>query len=404
MERSIIHIDVNSAFLSWTALELLANGHPEDIREVPSAIAGDPKNRHGIILAKSTSAKKFGIQTAMTINEALRRCPKLKLFPPNKGLYSKRSDEMYNLLCEYSDTIERFSIDECWMDYTGSIKLFGPTTEIAEIISNRIKNELGFTVNIGISTNKLLAKMASEFEKPDKIHTLYPEEIPSKLWPLPASELFGVGRATVKKLDSMNIHTIEDIAKTDINILISAFKPAYARNLHDSANGIDLSPVMKRDVTSPKSIGNSITTDHDINNDEEAFSTLLYLCEKSCKRLRKTDGLASIVSVQLKNKNFDVYQHQKKLDRPTSSTDVIFETSKKIFKEMWRGDELRLFGVTLSGFTNDFTEQYSLFNDSSIEEESILDDVSDKINAKFGEKSLTRGSLIKVAETNEDSE
>ena len=393
--RSIIHIDVNSAFLSWTALELLQNGYPEDIREIPSAIAGDPKSRHGIILAKSFPAKKYSIQTAMTLMEAKRRCPELKIFPPSHGLYSKCSDKMFDLLSEYSDTIERFSIDECWMDYTGSIKLFGEPMEIAKTINTRMKTELGFTVNIGLSTNKLLAKMASEFQKPDKIHTLYPDEVESKMWPLPVAELFGVGRSSIKHMDSMGIVTIGDLAKADINILRSFFKPTFAQMLHDRANGIDESPVVTREQTSAKSVGNSITTPKDVTTEEEAFATLLYLCDKSSKRIRKIGAMASVVSVQLKNKNFDTYQHQKKLNRATSSTDAIYEIAQKIFREMWKGDPLRLLGVTLSGITFEFTKQISLFEESEIEEISPLDEVADKINARFGDKSLTRGTLIK---------
>ena len=396
--KNILHIDVNSAFLSWTALELLRNGYPKDVREIPSAIAGDPKNRHGIILAKSTPAKKYGIQTAMPLSEAMKRCPFLEIFPPSHDLYSRCSNAMFNLLSEYSSNIERFSIDECWMDYTGSEKLFGKPMEAAIAINSRVKSELGFTVNIGISTNKLLAKMASEFEKPDKIHTLYPDEIETKMWPLPVSELFGVGRSSRKQLEKININTIGELAKTEINILRTHFKPIFAQMLYERANGIDESPVVSRKKSETKSIGNSVTTPKDIETEEEAFNTLLALSTKTGERIRAIGAMASIVSVQLKNKDFYTYQHQKKLFKPTSSTDAIYEIAQTIFKEMWKGDALRLIGITLSGISFEFTEQLSLFGEQEYEEASVIDEVTDKINERFGDKSLIRGTLIQHEE------
>ncbi|MDR0885766.1 MAG: DNA polymerase IV, partial [Clostridiales Family XIII bacterium] len=173
----IMHIDVNSAYLSWTAKDMMDSGLALDVRTVPSVIAGNPENRHGIILAKSTPAKKYGITTAMTLNEALKRCPDLLIFPPNYDLYLKNSSAMYDILHSYSDLIERFSIDECWIDYTGSQKLFGDPMKIAHEIRMRMKEELRFTVNVGVSSNKLLAKMAGELEKPDKVHSLWLSEI-----------------------------------------------------------------------------------------------------------------------------------------------------------------------------------------------------------------------------------
>lgn len=207
MLKSIIfHIDVNSAFLSWEAVYRIAHrGGKLDLREVPSAVGGDMSMRHGIILAKSIPAKKYGIQTGETILDAQRKCPNLVLVPPNYGLYEKCSAAFMEILREYSDMVEQYSIDEAFIDMSSSCHLFGSAEETAELIKNRIRDELGFTVNVGISTNKLLAKMASDFKKPDRVHTLYPEEIQEKMWPLPVSDLFFVGRATTKKLFSMGI-------------------------------------------------------------------------------------------------------------------------------------------------------------------------------------------------------
>jgi DNA polymerase-4 len=417
MERSVLHIDVNSAYLSWTAVEMLKKGVEEDIRLFPSAIAGDPAARHGIILAKSESAKRFGIKTAMTLNEARRLCPGLRIFPPDHEKYKEYSDRLFIILAEYTDVIERFSIDECWLDYTGSEKIFGSPEKAAAEISGRVKNELGFTVNIGVSVNKLLSKMASEMEKPDKIHTLYPYEIEEKMWPLPAGELFGVGRSAVNTLAKNGLITIGDVARADIGILKNALKPAMGLMVYERANGIDDSPVIKAEDYERKVIGKSDTTPSDVKTEEEAFYYILSLSERVGINLRKAGKRAGVISLQLKNSAFKTYRHQKKLPLPISSTSDIYALSCTLFREMWRGDDLRLLGISLSDlreeevseeqqqlsfFTSDFTADGSVLvnqvenecSESVQNKKDVLEETQDQIRKRFGKDAITRGTLL----------
>ncbi|MDR1815282.1 MAG: DNA polymerase IV [Clostridiales Family XIII bacterium] len=395
--RSILHIDVNSAYLSWTAVEFLAHGRADDIRRIPSAIAGDPRSRHGIILAKSEPAKKYGIKTAMTLAEAQRRCPDLALFPPDHAMYKVYSDRMYALLCEYTDIIERFSIDECWLDYTGSEKIFGPPLEAARAISARIRKELGFTVNIGVSTNKLLAKMASEREKPDKIHTLYPGEIAEKMWPLPTDELFGVGHSTKQALARVGLRTIGDVAHADAVMLRQLLKPVMGQLVHDHANGIDDTPVLREELRAEKSIGHSTTTPRDVTDEEEALRYLLSLSERVGLRLRDAGLEAGVASVELKNKSFYTYRHQKKLPSRVRTTSEIYEAACAIFREMWRGDDLRLIGVSLTDLApaGARARQISLFEDpEETARGRAIEETQDEIRKKFGRDAIKRGTLV----------
>ncbi len=265
MEKIIFHIDVNSAFLSWEAVYRLAHcGEQLDLREAVSAVGGDTSLRHGIILAKSIPAKKYGIRTGEAIWQAKEKCPGLILVPPNYGLYERCSAAFMDILREYSDVVEQYSIDEAFIDMSASCHLFGTKEEAARQIRERIREELGFTVNIGISSNKLLAKMASDFRKPDRVHTLYPEEIQRKMWPLPVSELFFVGRATAKKLFSMGIRTIGELAVADPAWLKEILKK-QGEVIWAFANGIDLSPVSAIPAAN-KGYGNSTTIPFDVED------------------------------------------------------------------------------------------------------------------------------------------
>lgn len=238
MEREILHVDVNNAFLSWTAVEKLKNGETLDIRTIPAIIGGDEAQRKGIVLAKSNIAKQFGIQTGEPIFFARKKCPNIQIFQSDFNVYRKYSNALYNLLLEYTDKIERYSIDECFLDLTGYIPKPRKLIDIAYEISKRAREELGFTVNIGVAPNKILAKMASDFEKPNKVHTLYQEEIETKMWILPVSELFMVGRRSLPKLQKMGIKTIGDLAKSDEKLLIKNFGK-YGKMIWEYSNGID---------------------------------------------------------------------------------------------------------------------------------------------------------------------
>ena len=295
MERQILHVDVNNAFLSWTAVEMIKNGSHIDIREIPAIIGGDESKRSGIVLAKSMKAKEFGIKTADTIYQAKKKCPNLKIYSGNFQVYRKYSNQLYQLLLEYTDKIERFSIDECFLDMTQYL-MRDTLINKAKEIGKRIKNELGFTVNIGVAHNKLLAKMASDFEKPDKIHTLYESEIKEKMWPLPIADLFMLGRKTVPKLNNMQIKTIGELAKTDKFIIQNKFGK-HGIMMWEYANGIDNTEV-KYIKEKPKGIGNSITLPEDINNIEKLEEILLAVVEQVTYRLRRQKMLAKVVNVQ----------------------------------------------------------------------------------------------------------
>ena len=394
MKRLIMHIDVNNAFLSWTAIEMLKKGYEIDIREIPAIIGGDESKRSGIVLAKSMKAKEFGIKTAQTIYEAKRKCPNLRIYPSDYATYKKYSNKLYNLLLQYTDKIERFSIDECFLDMTNF--LLNDTIEHkAILISNRIKQELGFTVNIGISNNKVLAKMASDFEKPDKIHTLYLNEIQEKMWSLPVSELFMLGRKTVPKLLNMQIKTIGDLAKTDKRLLIKNFGK-HGLQMWEYANGIDLSEV-KSVKEKPKVIGNSITLPKNISDLEKLQEIVLALVENTTYRLRKQKLLANTVNVQLRTKEFIDKSHQGKLERATSSTKHIYSKAINLLKEMYiNGNEIRLVGISLSNLIDENQSQISLFETENDSKQNKLDKVLDDIKNKYGYNKITRAGKMEV--------
>jgi len=390
-ERIIFHIDVNSAFLSWTAINLLRCGESEvDIRKIPSIIGGSIKDRRGVVLAKSIPAKKFNIITGEPIVAALKKCPQLKVYPPEHKLYTKFSNDMYKLLKPYSDFIERYSIDEVFMEASHFKYDY---MEKAKEIKRKIEKDLGFTVNIGIGNNKLLAKMASDFSKKNSIHTLFKEEIRVKMWPLKVGDLFMVGKAAEKKLIDLNIFTIGDLANYNLSILRNIFK-SYANIIYEYANGIDDSPINCDNYVDVKGIGNSTTTSKDILSVDEALKVLLSLTESVAKRLRANKSLCGIVAVSIKSNVFTTYSHQKKLLTPTDSTEEIFNLVKAIFKEMWRGEPIRLLGVRVTKLSDNSIYQKSLFDDEKIDKQRSLDSTIDKIREKYGDSSIIRSTFI----------
>ena len=394
MERQILHIDVNNAFLSWTAVEMLKNGSKIDIREIPAVIGGDEERRAGIVLAKSMPAKMCGVKTAETIYMAKKKCNNLQVFSGlERKKYREYSDKLYNLLSEYTDIIERFSIDECFLDMTNYLMNDSLINKAYEI-HKRVKNELGFTVNIGIAHNKLLAKMASDFEKPDKVHTLFENEVQSKMWKLPISELFMIGKKTVPKLYNMRIKTIGDLAKTDKQILIKKFGK-YGILMWEYANGIDKSevnPIKEK----PKSVGNSVTLSKDLTNIDQVKEVLIELIEQVSFRLRKYNLKANTVSVQLRTKDFKDFSHQKKMDFSTSNTKFILNKSLEILNEMYLpGTPIRLVGARVDNLESEETEQLSMFNEESKTRQDKIDKVLDKIKNKYGYDSITRAGTLK---------
>lgn len=393
MERQILHVDVNNAFLSWLAVYKLQNGEKIDIRDQVAVIGGDETKRSGIVLAKSPKAKQFGIVTGETLYSARQKCRNLQVYQGNFKIYREYSNKLYNLLLEYTDKIERFSIDECFLDMTNYL-MKDTLLNKAKEINKRVKEELGFTVNVGVAHNKLLAKMASDFTKPDKVHTLFKEEIPTKMWTLPISELFMLGKKTVPKLYNMGIKTIGDLANSDKNMLIKKFGK-HGKMMWEYANGIDDSEVQYKEEK-PKSIGNSITLPMDISDKEQLEEVLVALTEQVSYRLRKQELLANVVNVQLRTKDFEDFSHQSKLYSATSSTKEILINAKALLNEMFKqGMSIRLIGVRVDNLVSKDEMQMSLFGDTENEKkQKNLDKVIDSLNEKYGYDSIMRAGKL----------
>lgn len=394
-ERIIYHVDVNSAFLSWEAVFRLAFlGASLDLRTVPSAIGGDIAQRHGIILAKSIPAKAFGIQTGEPVTEALKKCPELILAPPNYGLYERCSKAFSKILKEYTSKVEPFSIDEVFMDMTETIHLYGDPVETANQIRERIKEELGFTVNIGVSSNKLLAKMASDFQKPDRVHTLFPDEIERKMWPMPVRELFFVGRATEAKLKKIGVRTIGQLARTDLNILRSHLK-AHGETVWRFANGIDFEPVLEEKADN-KGYGNSTTISFDVTDAWTAKRVLLALAETVGMRLRQDNVRIQEVSVGIKAWNLKHISHQKLLNYPTDITYEIYLAAAELFDEAWDGTPIRHLGIhTGKVKRGDHLRQITLFDTMDYEKLERVDRTIDQIRKRWGNDSIQRSVFLK---------
>lgn len=394
MKKQILHVDVNNAFLSWYAVERLKQGETIDIRTIPAIIGGDEQQRRGVVLAKSNIAKQFGIQTGEPIFFARKKCPNLQVFQGNFKVYYKYSDALYHLLLEYTDKIERFSIDECFLDMTEYIPKGKTLIDIAYEINKRVKEEFGFTVNIGVSENKLLAKMASDFEKPDKVHTLWKEEIQTKMWNLAVNELFMVGKRSLPKLQKMGIKTIGDLAKKEEKELTKAFGK-YGKMIWEYSNGIDESKV-NYEEEKPKGIGNSTTLPYDYANLEKLEEVLLALVEQVTYRLRKCELLASVVNVQIKTNEFKVFSHQRKLDMPTDSTKLIQQMAKKLLKEVYHNIPVRLIGVRVDQLIEKEQRQLSLFENKENEKQKKIDTIVDQIKEKYGYEAITRAGKMNL--------
>jgi len=393
MDRIIFHIDVNNAFLSWTALDLLNKGYKYDIRNSYAVIGGDETRRSGIVLAKSLPAKKLGIYTSETLYSARKKCKVLKVYPPNYKLYSEMSHKLFELLSKYSPDIEIASIDECYMDYGKVRNMYGDPVEFAYKLKKEIKDTLGFTVNIGIANNKLCAKMASDFSKPDKVHTLFKEEIETKLYPLKVDELFGVGKKTAPKFHELGIHTIGDLAHSNVDLLTKYFKN-QAQHYINSAKGIDNSLVVS-EQSNLDSISNETTLNKDVFNKQELYQYLMALSEVVGIRIRREKKYASVIAVILKDRYFKRRTHQRKIINSTNITDEIYNISKEIFDEMWDGEPIRLIGIRLDGLTDNLYFQTSLFEDNSNrKKQEQIDEVMDNLKAKYGYKIIKKAGII----------
>lgn len=386
MSSIVMHIDVNSAFLSWTAAYEQQQGIERDIRNIPAVIGGNEKNRHGIVLTKSIPAKKFKIQTGMSLMEARQLCLNLLVVPPNYQIYTRASKALREFLSTYTPDVEPFSIDECFLRFTDKSR--EQAISLAHNIREGVKETFGYTVNIGISTNKLLAKMAGDFEKPDKCHTCFPEEIETKLWPLPVEDLFMVGRRTKPKLNRWGIYTIGDLAKTDPKFIFNRLG-VYGRMIYSYANGIDASTF--KPAPPIKSVGNSSTLKFDVTDVETAHAIILSLVEMTAWRLREAEMMCKVVSVGIKDKNFGYISRQKKLQYFTDCTNDIYKNICNLFDRHWDGRPIRQLGVSVSDLEFAKFQQLSLFKDRNTLNNEKLDKVIDSIREKYGDTAIIRG-------------
>ncbi len=411
MSDIIFHIDVNSAFLSWSAVSMLDENPNLDIRNIPSIIGGDMEARHGVVLAKSIPAKAYGIVTGEPIVNAKKKCPTLSIYPPNQRLYREKSNAMIDYLKTLTSDIEQVSIDECFLLFSPIAQNYTSPIEAATFIKNTIYEKFGFTVNIGISDRKILAKMASDFKKPNLVHTLYHHEIKEKMWPLPVCDLFGCGKSSVQTLKQLEISTIGDLATANPKILKAHLK-SHGLQLWQFANGIDASTVEPTPMEA-KGIGNSHTLSEDATTKEEAYNILLSLSDSVSARLRKAGKAASMVSVEIKDSSFRTVPHQCSLDTPIDTSNAIYKTACHLFDELWDHRPIRLLGIRTSKLSDDLEpSQISLFDymdslpcdkastspnlsaQKMNEKQKNLEQALDKIRDKYGKEAVIRGSRL----------
>ncbi len=388
----IMHVDVNSAYLSWEAARALENGATIDYRDIPSIVGGNQKNRQGIVLAKSVPAKAYNIKTGETVYSALKKCPTLLVVPPSYKLYKKCSNALEELLKSYTPHVQRFSIDEFFIGFNGFAAHCQNPLKLAFQIRDEVFEKLGFTVNIGVSSNKLLAKIAGDFEKPNKVHTLFPEEIESKLWPLPVGDLYMVGRKTLPKLKTLGIFTVGDLANADDCFLKHKLK-SFGMMLKNYARGIESSAVCADTPRQVKGIGNSTTIKYDVENRVEAHMILLSLTEMVGMRLRAIKRWASLVAVGIKASDFSKVSHQRKLDFATNSTSIIYDVGKQLFDEVWNGKPIRHLAIRVADLTDTAHYQLNLLDGDQIEKKRKLDHTIDQLRERYGQTSVFRGAF-----------
>lgn len=406
--RYVFHIDVNSAFLAWSAVYRIRElGQTDDLRDIPSVVGGDEESRHGIVLAKSVPAKKYGIETAEPLASARRKCPGLVIVPSDYRMYKKYSEAFISLIGRYTDEIYQYSIDEVWAVFDGYDDMYGDIVEFAHKLKNEIRDELGFTVNIGVSTKFTLAKIAGDFEKPDKVHTLFEEEVPDKLWPLPVNVLLYVGRSMTMGLRNLGIITVRDLVEADPDV-ISANLGKFGISMWESARGADLDPSGWYD-SEQKGYGNSTTTAENTEDWETAGRILMSLAEHVGLRLRRDKVYASCISVSARYSDFDHMSRQMTLDTPTASTADICEYAKELLATFWDEDRpIRQLGIRTTKITSERYEQLSIFDmdeyidrisdDDRIavpeEKKLMADRAMDELRSRLGRDAVRRGSEL----------
>ena len=386
-QRHILHCDCNCFYASVEMQE-----HPE-LRGKSIAVCGDPEARHGIVLTASYPAKRMGVKTGMPIWEAKQHCRDLIIVPASYGKYQKYSSYVREIFRDYTDQVESFGLDEAWLDITGSLGLFGNPVKIAKEISDRIKRELGITVSIGVSFNKITAKLGSDYKKPDAITEFSRENYKSLAWNLPAGDLIYVGRSTNKKLQTLGIKTIGELANTEPAILESCLGK-MGLVLHTFANGWDETPVCVEGYQAPiKSIGNSTTTPRDLVNDLDVKIILMALSESVASRLRENGFQCKVVEISIRDNELYHFSRQCKLKRPTNITDEIVQAAYRLFKDNYRWEHpIRSLGVRGCDLvSDDMPYQLDLFmSEQKREKLEKMDQVVDEIRARFGYQSIQR--------------
>lgn len=408
----IFHIDVNSAYLSWSALRELQNGSTQDLRTIPSIVGGDQETRHGIVVAKSIPAKAFGIQTAETVASAFQKCPTLVMVPPDHTYYREMSQKLMRHLRSICDEIEQVSIDECYMSFEPIRGRFPSPEAAATYIKDSVYDTFGFTVNVGISDRKVLAKMASDFKKPNLVHTLYVSEIQKKLWPLPIASLHMCGKSSAKLLQKMGIRTIGDLARTDKAVVESWLK-SHGGMLWNYANGIDDGQVVK-EKPKAKGVGNSTTLANNAESEEEAYTVLKELAVSVSQRLKKHHFLAAQISTEIKYASFRSVSHQTTILTPTAEETEIYQCACQLFNELWDGEPIRLLGIRTTKLQDEEEPtQISLFDLGKYQEQekqeelrrekeeqkqkklASLDDAIAKIKKRYGDNAIHKGAETK---------
>ncbi len=408
----IFHIDVNSAYLSWSALRELQNGSTQDLRTIPSIVGGDQETRHGIVVAKSIPAKVFGIQTAETVASAFQKCPTLVMVPPDHAYYRDMSQKLMRHLRSICDEIEQVSIDECYMSFEPIRGRFPSPEAAATYIKDSVYDTFGFTVNVGISDRKVLAKMASDFKKPNLVHTLYVSEIQRKLWPLPIASLHMCGKSSAKLLQKMGIRTIGDLARTDKAVVESWLK-SHGGMLWNYANGIDDGQVVK-EKPKAKGVGNSTTLANNAETEEEAYTVLKELAVSVSQRLKKHHFLAAQISTEIKYASFRSVSHQRTILTPTAEETEIYQCACQLFNELWDGEPIRLLGIRTTKLQDEEEPtQISLFDLGKYQEQekqeelrrekeeqkqkklASLDDAIAKIKKRYGDNAIHKGAETK---------
>lgn len=427
-DKYIFHIDVNSAFLSWSALKALSEDPDSvDLRTIPSAVGGDVKTRHGIITAKSIPAKKYGIVTGEPVVKALEKCPSLVLVKSDFTTYRFYSHKFIDVLKSYSPLIEQVSIDEAYVDVSGMQGLYRhietPASPFPICLAAKIKDEirdtLGFTVNVGISCNKLLAKMASDFQKPDRIHTLFPEEISEKMWPLDIGELYGCGKATAGRLQNIGIRTIGEAAASDPQMLISILGENVGSYIYAAANGIGSTNVSDS-YEEAKSYSNETTLRSDLTSDsydKDIIPVLKYLCSSVSKRLIRDHVYGRTVTVSVKTGTFKRHSAQMQLESSINDENHLLKYSKELSDKLLLGDNglfmkgevIRLVGVGVSKLDDGSYQQLNLFdqgllfpdessfissNSPGRERQKKLDAMTEKLRSEFGKDIIKKGSSL----------